>query len=37
MNYKQTDFSKLCFDCFPGFVGIDVSRVEKNFALHDWK
>ena len=32
MNYKQTDFSKFGADCFPGFVGIEVLQVEKNFA-----
>jgi 1,4-dihydroxy-2-naphthoyl-CoA hydrolase len=33
MNYKQTDFSKFGADCFPGFVGIEVLQVEKNFAI----
>jgi 1,4-dihydroxy-2-naphthoyl-CoA hydrolase len=32
MNYKQADFSKFGADCFPGFVGIEVVQVEKNFA-----
>ena len=33
MNYNQTDFSKLGIDCFPGYVGIEVLQVEKNFAV----
>ena len=33
MDYKQTDFSKFGADCFPGFVGIEVLQVEKNFAI----
>src|SRR5450432_3016734 len=33
MNYKQTDFSKFGADRFPGFVGIEVLQVEKNFAI----
>jgi len=33
MNYKQTDFTKLGDDYFPGFVGIEVVQVTKNFAI----
>ena len=33
MKYRQTDFSKFGADCFPGFVGIEVLVVEKNFAV----
>ena len=32
MNYDQIDFFKLGADYFPGFVGIEVLQVEKNFA-----
>jgi 1,4-dihydroxy-2-naphthoyl-CoA hydrolase len=32
MNYTQTDFFKLGTHYFPGFVGIEVLQVAKNFA-----
>ncbi len=32
MDFKQTDFSKFGADCFPGFVGIEVVQVTKNFG-----
>ncbi len=32
MAYKQQDFSKFGADCFPGFVGIEVVEVTKNFG-----
>lgn len=33
MEYTQTDFSRFGANCFPGFVGIEVLLVEKNFAI----
>lgn len=33
MDYKQTDFSKLGADCFPGLIGIEVVQVSKNFGI----
>ena len=32
MHYTQQDFSKFGADCFPGFVGIEVVEVTKNFG-----
>ncbi len=32
MDYTQKDFSKFGADCFPGFVGIEVVEVTKNFG-----
>lgn len=32
MDYTQKDFSKFGDDCFPGFVGIEVVEVTKNFG-----
>jgi 1,4-dihydroxy-2-naphthoyl-CoA hydrolase len=32
MDYKNTDFTKLGADCFPGLVGIEILQVSQAFA-----
>jgi 1,4-dihydroxy-2-naphthoyl-CoA hydrolase len=33
MDYKQQDFSRFGATSFPGFVGVEIVKVEKNFGV----